>query len=95
MTILKLLQIGTRESSNTALPFPSRFWTAAPMTDRNLNPNSTTWLVSIQDLTDSGDDKLLNWTGLSGICESAVRSTNHCEGFQLDDENNLLGVMVI
>lgn len=45
-----------------AMPFPhpARFWTAAPMTDANLNPNRTdNWLPSVAAIQRDGDDKLL------------------------------------
>lgn len=49
-----------------ASPFPSNFWTAAPMTDRNLDSNETAWLISVKHLIASGDDKLLAWNGNGG-----------------------------
>ena len=41
---------------------PSQFWTAAPMTDQNLDSNRTNgWLLSTADLAQSGDLALLGW----------------------------------
>eukprot|EP00035_Acanthoeca_spectabilis_P012866 m.233738 g.233738 ORF g.233738 m.233738 type:complete len:141 (+) comp15741_c0_seq2:14-436(+) len=54
--------------------FPHDFWAAAPMTDRNMNPNMSHWLVSDAEMRASGEYGLLGWHGPGGVAADAVVS---------------------
>ena len=57
------LQLDTTKGPRFPGENPSKFWTAAPMTDQNLESNrSHGWLVSTASLEQSGDLALLGWT---------------------------------
>jgi len=54
------LQQSPVPDAGLSFPRPSLFWSAAPMTDRNLNSNNSAhWLRTVSDVVASGDEKLL------------------------------------
>lgn len=61
--------------TSSAPVFAHDFWAAAPMTDRNMNPNMTGhWLVSDAEMRASGEYELLGWHGPGGVAADAVVS---------------------
>lgn len=57
--------VNLRLDADGGSEFPFDFWTAAPMTDRNLESNVSysRWLVSMDELKETGELEMLSWNG--------------------------------